>query len=462
MAALHSAIQVFYPSTMVSSDGLYSLRRYVYVGALVCPILMAGLAFVNPNYAYVSQGAFCTLPIRPFWYRLAFTWVPRYIIILMIIGLAVAIYAHVGFEFRAYSTMDQSLQSLKTSDGLNTPPQDKKQDNTKMEDITFELNTMEPRPQPQRRMSSIGHEIFTSQRQASSEPALSPSTTHKMHRVSFDNDEIKQYLPSSTLNLNRARSDSTRPTLVAIPSGCSIAVPVSPLDRTLRSAMKPERPEPTTTCSSTSSSSIRTPSPSSPDQIRLTKQRQRIHRQLRLMFIYPLVYTGMWALPFVMHCMNYWDKWAMQPVGFLRIGSSIAITLMGFADALIFSLREKPWRGIEGSDGTFWGSFACWRCKAEDVELDAEGVQISDSAAGRKRGSASYRTSASGEYARIAAEQARARLDLEREERLVALENKQGNRLKKEGAKGRHESLDVGDGGDGQVYDDNGLEDDTV
>lgn len=152
----------------------------------------------------------------------------------------------------------------------------------------------------------------------------------------------------------------------------------------------------------------------------------------------------------------------MQPVGFLRIGSSIAITLMGFADALIFSLREKPWRGIEGSDGTFWGSFACWRCKAEDVELDAEGVQISDSAAGRKRGSASYRTSASGEYARIAAEQARARLDLEREERLVALENKQGNRLKKEGAKGRHESLDVGDGGDGQVYDDNGLEDDTV
>jgi G protein-coupled receptor GPR1 len=33
------------------------------------------------------------------------------------------------------------------------------------------------------------------------------------------------------------------------------------------------------------------------------RQRAKIHRQLRLMFIYPLVYTLMWLLPFVQHCM---------------------------------------------------------------------------------------------------------------------------------------------------------------
>ena len=84
--ALHSAIQVFYPSTLVSSDGLYPCRRYIYFGAFALPILMAGLPFINPKHAYVSQGGFCTLPIRPFWYRLAFSWVPRYIIVLTIIG----------------------------------------------------------------------------------------------------------------------------------------------------------------------------------------------------------------------------------------------------------------------------------------------------------------------------------------------------------------------------------------
>lgn len=465
--ALHSAIQVFYPSTLVSSDGLYSGRRYVYFGAFAIPVLMAGLAFINPKHAYVSQGAFCTLPIRPFWYRLAFTWVPRYIVVLTIMGLAIAIYTHVGIEFRAYSTMDSSFQSLKTSNGSNTTHNDTS-DEMKMEDITFELNNMESRPQPTRRKSSIGHDIFTSRRHNSSAPALGSSYTAPQ-RVSFDGETASHSLPGSTLNLP-CRPETTRPPLLAIPSGQSITGPLSP-------HALPAHPDPITACAPEPTatpvpSSTRTPSPTTPAQLHLAKQRRRIHRQLRLMFIYPLVYTLMWLIPFAMHCMNYWDKYATNPVEFLRVGSSICITLMGLADALIFSVREKPWRGIERCDGTFWGSFKWTRRAGADEVRD--GFTAVGSEGGRGRGSQSYRTSASGDFARIAAEQARQRLDLERQERAHALDGKakddsdgcgEGGYDDDDGYEGEqmeHGGLNVGNGEKGQVYDDNGLEDDTV
>lgn len=471
--AIHSAIQVFNPSVVVSADGLYPYRRYVYIGALVLPVLMASLAFVNPRQAYVSQGAFCTLPIRPFWYRLALTWVPRYFIVLTILGLAIAIYTHVGFEFRAFANADTSFQSLRTSSGSAITTNDVP-DEGKMEDITFELTNMQPRPRPERRKSSIGHDIFTAQRQSSPVLALSPFSTRLSQRVSFDSGTMQNPLPGGILELAGSRADPNRPALFSIPSGHSVIDPISPLDNSFQ--RKPTGPSPPKQEPTTCPPCSRSASPSSLTHSSVAKQRQRIHRQLRLMFIYPLVYTMMWLIPFALHCMNYWDRYAMQPVEFLRVGSSICICLIGFADALIFSLREKPWRGIEGSDGTFWGSFvvAC-KCGKGDVERNAS---VSENDAGTRRGSLnralargsqSFRTSASGDFARVAAEQARVRLDLEREERLGALVDRARRESlgllgveKRTPENEQFGSLNVGDGSEGQVYDDNGLEDDTV
>ena len=181
------------------------------------------------------------------------------------------------------------------------------------------------------------------------------------------------------------------------------------------------------------------------------------------MFIYPIVYTLMWVIPFTLHCMNYWNRYATNPVEFLRVWSNICVTLMGFADALIFSLREKPWRGIENSDGSFWGSFIIVRQGQGDVEVDANGNEV------KGRGSQSHHTSTGGDFARIAAEQARKRLDLEREERFKALGDRSGREGWGEGGSDdgddgdkEHGGLNVGDGEKGQVYDDNGLEDDTA
>jgi G protein-coupled receptor GPR1 len=105
----------------------------------------------------------------------------------------------------------------------------------------------------------------------------------------------------------------------------------------------------------------------------MVKERVRIHKQLRLIFIYPLVYTLMWLIPFAKHCMNYKDEFAAHPVYWLTLLSTICFTSMGAVDCLIFSLRERPWRHIPSSDGSFLGSFMPWR-RYNDEDGQGDGV----------------------------------------------------------------------------------------
>ncbi|KAI9797420.1 MAG: hypothetical protein M1833_005459 [Piccolia ochrophora] len=46
---------------------------------------------------------------------------------------------------------------------------------------------------------------------------------------------------------------------------------------------------------------------------KLRQDRRRVRHQLRLLFIYPLVYALMWVLPFAYHCLLYSDTYAKKP-----------------------------------------------------------------------------------------------------------------------------------------------------
>jgi G protein-coupled receptor GPR1 len=70
------------------------------------------------------------------------------------------------------------------------------------------------------------------------------------------------------------------------------------------------------------------------------KTREKIIRQLRLLFIYPLVYVAVWILPFIVQLTGY-GKGA--PFG-MRLASIIFLCSQGLADAIVFSLKEKPWK----------------------------------------------------------------------------------------------------------------------
>lgn len=93
----------------------------------------------------------------------------------------------------------------------------------------------------------------------------------------------------------------------------------------------------------------------------LRAKRHHAMRQLRLLFIYPIVYFIMWLVPFVLNLTNYSDYLVQHPPYGLLVVAYISISLMGAVSALTFSIREHPWRHIAGSDGTFWGSFLFWQ-----------------------------------------------------------------------------------------------------
>ncbi|KAH7068839.1 G protein-coupled glucose receptor regulating Gpa2-domain-containing protein [Paraphoma chrysanthemicola] len=442
--AIHSALQVFRPASHGASDGLYQYRYYIYFGGIALPSLTASLAFVNPDPAYLSLGAFCTLPIRPFWYRLALSWIPRYLIALTIVILAIAIYAYVGFEFRAYDNISTTFRT-QTTIGMSqcdaeagllvqTAPK------------TSEMETM---PDNTRRTSSIAHDVMSCHRRGSN--IAFGAQNHFTHPADVSHNSVySQSLPCSATNLPLQRNLSVRPPLFDIPSGYTVKPPdneadqegpLSPTSRPIDDPLASLTPRAPHTGHDRSSSS--NASPTSATEHRLHRERMRMHRQLRLMFIYPLVYTLMWLIPFVQHCMMYDDYQASHPIFWIRILSTICQMILGLVDCLIFSMREKPWRSIQSSDGSFWGSFAIWRnsrigsissCGLVVGSVDSGGMETSMagsvSGAGGANARRSVRTSASDDQTKVAVEQARVRLDLEREDRLERMRKRLEERAK--------------------------------
>lgn len=112
--AIHTALLIFKKHTG-KEGGLYRYRYYVYVINFVLPLLMASLAFVhNGKFSYSPLITWCYLPIRPFWYRLVLSWVPRYIILIAILSIYISIYIYVKLEYRkvvkAYKQSQSYLQ----------------------------------------------------------------------------------------------------------------------------------------------------------------------------------------------------------------------------------------------------------------------------------------------------------------------------------------------------------------
>ena len=88
----------------------------------------------------------------------------------------------------------------------------------------------------------------------------------------------------------------------------------------------------------------------------------------------------MWVIPFISHSLMYSDRFAQNPPFILTCFVTVIIALQAAVDCWLFSTREKPWRYIPGSRGTFWGSFAWWR-----REEDEQSARKRVSAVGKSR-----------------------------------------------------------------------------
>lgn len=82
----------------------------------------------------------------------------------------------------------------------------------------------------------------------------------------------------------------------------------------------------------------------------LSRGRDRIRRQLRLLFIYPAVYACVWVFPLVSEVIGFDEKHNSSPYWIL-VASLVSLCIQGLADTTVFCLRERPWRYMKGG---FW------------------------------------------------------------------------------------------------------------
>lgn len=99
--AIHTALLVFRrPESTLIEGGLYKVRFYVYGLNILLPALLASLAFIHDGRkSYLPYITWCYLPVRPIWYRLVLSWIPRYLILIAILAIYLAIYIHVKLEY---------------------------------------------------------------------------------------------------------------------------------------------------------------------------------------------------------------------------------------------------------------------------------------------------------------------------------------------------------------------------
>ena len=69
---------------------------------------------------------------------------------------------------------------------------------------------------------------------------------------------------------------------------------------------------------------------------------------------------GMWVVPFASHVLQYDDRMALKPPFGLTCVTTVFICSQAAVDCWLFSTREKPWKHIHGSDGTFGRSLKFW------------------------------------------------------------------------------------------------------
>lgn len=349
--AVHTALQVFRPSintigNRVEENGLYRYRHGVYVIFAVVPPFMASLAFIQGRQGYRSQGPFCNLPLRPFWYRLAISWIPRYVIILTVAGLYLAIYIHVAIQFQSINWLRRLHGSSRQGGSSLTMP------NTYCdgaEDGLFNRRYSVRHPSSQ----------LSSRRDRASVEQTPPhfATLRKLSSAftSVEPSTVNTPTKGSALDVQLPNRDDTRTE--------------SGVDGCVDFVTSHLRSEPALRQGAAGGSSEGLAGSPSPARLlnrgvmreEMKERHQAVQRQIRSLFVYPVCYFLVWLFPFIDHSLNYNNYYAQHPRLPIVFITYIALASMGLIDCLIFTTREKPWRHIRGSDGTFSGSFLFWK-----------------------------------------------------------------------------------------------------
>ena len=355
--ALHTILCIFKPSPKSGEGGLYPWRHWIYPFWLGPPIIVASLAFINDGNAYVTAGTLCFLPKRPFWYRLALSWIPRYVIITLILAMYAAVYVYVHIKFRGFrnlqasdSSRDSALISRRTADATILEP-----GSSQRTSVTAPVTPLASVPLTKPRLSRPG--ILRS---------LSSNTV-------IENGETRP--PWESMSFITQTHFTATAASQATPLGGSVSASPPPHEGTHSPASGSQSPPvdrrqseaPTNFTSDTVvthtvfESGLKNSEDGTVDHLRNT--RAAIRKQLRFLFIYPLIYVLMWTFPFANHISMYFTYIVQHPIFWLSIMSTLSLALQAGVNGLVFSIKEQPWRRID-PQSRFSINFCFWIHKA--------------------------------------------------------------------------------------------------
>ncbi|KAM5345203.1 hypothetical protein ACJ41O_011065 [Fusarium nematophilum] len=382
LISVHTALYIFR-----GEQGLYPFRKIAYGLAAIIPILLASLAFVE-SPGYVNTGQFCYLPFNPMWKRLALSWIPRYLALATIFLLCVAIYIYVRVLMSRFGSASEgssknTISRLSNLDSLDPPAQRREPPATVPPTPVIKCHGLiSPSSAPSRRNS------FTMPEERTQKPSISTMSTLHMdipmmsHPSRLHSARMARRGSAQMSSSSQISEMPLEPDFRTSQGTAGSDDVVSPLEISIQSELLQEAPVPESTTPSNTAESpgdfyhksttgpstappSRTPSlpnlfsilrhepasaRSSGSNVVLSqgdfntpgtvKTREKILRQLRLLFVYPLVYVVVWTLPFIVQLTGYGRG---APFG-MRMASIIFLCSQGLADAVVFGLREKPWK----------------------------------------------------------------------------------------------------------------------
>ncbi|KAK2053752.1 hypothetical protein LY76DRAFT_258888 [Colletotrichum caudatum] len=358
LIALHPVIYLFRPRQSGRHNGDIPHRRLTFSAFAFFPLLMASLAFIN-RPGYVNKGGYCYLPVRPEWIRLALSWVPRYMILFAIVALYTFIYFYVTLRIRRFGHVRAMSRA-----SAEQMPDDR---------LWFHISPVLPTPSHRGSQASMEGSERQQTSSADSTSTAQIELQHSRQKIKWnwptygtdDDDRIhvsNGVASSRTLSTNTsALSPTFVPTLS--PPQSSIGrdtVDISSPDHQYRqhaSFSTCWQPLSSQTSARTTSlaniwSIIRRGTYLEPDpehnatpflfHLGMTETRDKIRRQMRLLFVYPLVYTLIWAVPFAAHVMRWDNPEDSGPFAVVLL-SPVSLSIQGLVSSCLFCAVEKPW-----------------------------------------------------------------------------------------------------------------------
>jgi len=359
MIALHSILYIFHPpASSGESGGLYRWRKFAYPAWIGLPILAASLAFVNDGNAYTTAGTYCYLPRRPFWYRLALSWIPRYFIITLIIVMYAALYIYVTLKFRSFSNLQDS-ESITTpyassgrssrrlsEDGIAPDEPDRPIERPRMSRSNHSYNNKE---NPQIALDPWDQVSFITSKPLQNASAGQPGVQAADFAWTSQDPRNQGVASGPSTPSSFRQHDAGSPSIWNGWNGSSSATMDSQytgdtMTNTTGAGVQAQEKAEVGKKKTVLPRAYQAPPAKAKDPLRRT--RQAIRKQLRYMFVYPAIYLVMWTIPFVSHCLQYSDYYVMHPVFGVSIVGTCMLSLQAGIDCIVFSWREKPWRRI--------------------------------------------------------------------------------------------------------------------